>query len=243
MIGALPLPEPAMRPTVFTALLAGLVASAPALAAPDKPATPAGVQTGIFVYFADAGLFTRCSDGRRLPVAQEGANLALERAYATHRSQPTAPLAVSLAGHLETRPGPDGGSVEMLVVDRFDRALPGQGCPNTADLPTTRWTLESLPGSSVTLPDGPRTPSIQFDAERRRVTGTTGCNRMSGEYRSWGGTGLSILPLATTRMACPEMAVEAAFLQALSRATHRIQAADRLDLLANGVPVARFVAH
>ena len=232
-----------MRPTVFTALLAGLVASAPALAAPDKPATPAGVQTGIFVYFADAGLFTRCSDGRRLPVAQEGANLALERAYATHRSQPTAPLAVSLAGHLETRPGPDGGSVEMLVVDRFDRALPGQGCPNTADLPTTRWTLESLPGSSVTLPDGPRTPSIQFDAERRRVTGTTGCNRMSGEYRSWGGTGLSILPLATTRMACPEMAVEAAFLQALSRATHRIQAADRLDLLANGVPVARFVAH
>lgn len=232
-----------MRPTVFTALLAGLVASAPALAAPDKPATPAGVQTGIFVYFADAGLFTRCSDGRRLPVAQEGANLALERAYATHRSQPTAPLAVSLAGHLETRPGPDGGSVEMLVVDRFDRALPGQGCPNTADLPTTRWTLESLPGSSVTLPDGPRTPSIQFDAERRRVTGTTGCNRMSGEYRSWGGTGLSILPLATTRMACPEMAVESAFLQALSRATHRIQAADRLDLLANGVPVARFVAH
>lgn len=232
-----------MRPTLLAALLASLAASAPALAAPDSHAKPAGVQTGIFVYFADAGLFTRCSDGRRLPVAQEGANLALERAYAVHRNQPAAPLAVSLAGHLETRPGPDGGRVEMLVVDRFDRALPGQGCPNTADLPTTRWTLESLPGSSVTLPDGPRAPSIQFDAERRRVTGTTGCNRMSGEYRSWGGTGLSILPLATTRMACPEMAVESAFLQALSRATHRIQAADRLDLLANGVPVARFVAH
>jgi hypothetical protein len=127
------------------------------------------VQTGIFVLLADAGLFTRCSDGRRPPVAQEGATGA-GAGLRHHRSQPAAPLAVSLAGHLETRPGPDGGRVEMLVVDRFDRALPGQGCPNTADLPTTRWTLESLPGSSVTLPDGPRTPSIQFDAERRRVT-------------------------------------------------------------------------
>lgn len=231
-----------MRPTVLAAVLASLAASAPALAAPDRLAKPAKLQAGIFVYFADAGLFTRCSDGRRLPVAQEGASLALERAYAARRSQPAAPLAVRLAGHVETRPGPDGGSVEMLIVDRFDRALPGQGCPGAADLPTTRWTLESLPGSSVTLPDGPRAPSIQFDAERRRVTGTTDCNRMSGEYRSWGGTGLSILPLATTRMACPEMAVESAFLQALSRATHRIQAADRLDLLADGVPVARFVA-
>lgn len=232
-----------MRPTVLAVVLASLAASAPALAAPNRPPMPEAPQTGILVYFADAGLFTRCSDGRRLPVAQEGAYLALERAYAAHRSQPAAPLALSLAGHLETRPDPDGGSAEMLIVDRFDRALPGQGCPNTADLPTTRWTLESLPGSSVTLPDGPRTPSIQFDAERRRLTGTTGCNRMSGEYRSWGGTGLSILPLATTRMACPEMAVESAFLQALSRATHRIQAADRLELLADGVPVARFVAH
>lgn len=231
-----------MRATPLAALLAGFVTSAPVLAAPGGHTKPAGIQTGIFVYLADAGLFTRCSDGHRLPVAQAGANLALERAYAAHRSQPAAPLAVRLAGHLETRPGPDGGNIEMLVVDHFGRALPGQGCPNTADLPTTRWALESLPGSGVTLPDGPHTPSIQFDAERRRITGSTGCNRMNGEYRSWSGTGLSILPLATTRMVCPAKAVESAFLQALARATHRIQAADRLDLLADGVPVARFVA-
>ena len=56
-----------MRPTLLAALLASHAASAPALAAPDSHAKPAGLQTGIFVYFADAGLFTRCSDGRRLP--------------------------------------------------------------------------------------------------------------------------------------------------------------------------------
>ena len=122
---------------------------------PDSHAKLAGLQTGIFVSFR------RCRPVHPLQRWSSAAgrpgrrHLALERAYAVHRSQPAAPLAVSLAGHLETAPGPDGGSVEMLVVDRIDRALPGQDCPNTADLPTRAGPL-SLSGSSVTLPDGSR---------------------------------------------------------------------------------------
>lgn len=211
-----------------------------------RPLTPSPqpdtLQTGIVVHLADAGLITRCGDGRRLPVAQAGASLALEQAYLAHREQAGAPLAVSLVGHLETLPGPDGGSAEMLVVDRVDRPLPGQGCPGAPQLSTMRWSLESLPGSEAAIPSGPRTPWLQFDPTQRRLLGATGCNRLSGEYRSWGAAGLSLLSLATTRMACPASDVESAFLHALSRATHRIQAGNRLDLLADGVPVARFIA-
>ena len=64
-------------------------------------------------------------------------------------------------------------------------------------------------------------PFLQFKPEQGRLSGSTGCNRLNGEYRSWGAAGFTALPLATTRMACQgeRGEQEVRFLGALARAT------------------------
>ena len=84
---------------------------------------------GDYVYLADAGRFTDCASGASYPVAQVGESIALERAYTAARTQPGAPVLVSLRGHLEERPAMEGNRrVVYLVVDRFERASPDHEC-------------------------------------------------------------------------------------------------------------------
>ena len=84
---------------------------------------------GDYVYLADAGRFTDCASGASYPVAQVGESIALERAYTAARTQPGAPVLVSLRGHLEERPAMEGHRrVVHLVVDRFEGASPGHEC-------------------------------------------------------------------------------------------------------------------
>lgn len=204
---------------------------------------PSGPIDGIYIHFADAGLLTDCRSGKRVAVATEADNAALERAYLASAAQPGAPLWVSLLGHVENRPRQEGGGREdVLVVDRFARVEQGRGCARHAELHAARWKLVHLEGRPVTAEGTP--PFLQFKPEQGRLSGSTGCNRLNGEYRSWGSGGFTVLPLATTRMAChgERGEQEVRLLGALSRATHRIQAANSLELLADGLPLARFEA-
>ncbi|MCK6396569.1 META domain-containing protein [Zoogloea sp.] len=226
-----------MRPLLALSLI---LAAAPALGAGPNPSGPID---GIYIHLADAGMLTDCRSGRRVAVATEADNAALERAYLAGVAQPGAPLWVSLLGHVENRPRLEGGGREdVLVVDRFARVEQSRGCTRQIELNTARWKLVRLEGRPVSAEGIP--PFLQFNPEQGRLTGSTGCNRVNGEYRSWGPVGFTVLPLATTRMACPGAPAEqeTRFLDALSRATHRIQAGSSLELLANGLPVARFEA-
>ena len=226
-----------MRPFLALSLI---LAAAPTLGAGPNPSGPID---GIYIHFADAGLLTDCRSGKRVAVATEADNAALERAYLASAAQPGAPLWVSLLGHVENRPRLEGGGREdVLVVDRFARTEQGRGCARHAELHTARWKLVRLDGRPVATEGTP--PFLQFNPEQGRLTGSSGCNRLNGEYRSWGPNGFTVLPLATTRMACPGMLAEqeARFVGAVSRATHRIQAGTSLELLADGLPVARFEA-
>lgn len=95
------------------------------------PATDARVShmRGLFTYMADAALFEDCASGRRYPVSMEGDYLSAERAYLESRAEPGAPLLVSFSGHLVKRPPMEGdGTIDMIVVDQFDTALPGEEC-------------------------------------------------------------------------------------------------------------------
>lgn len=84
---------------------------------------------GLFIYMADAALFEDCASGQRYPVAMEADYISAERAYLEARSEPGAPLLVSFEGRLEPRPPMEGdGVVEMIVIDRFDAAHPGEDC-------------------------------------------------------------------------------------------------------------------
>lgn len=107
------------------------------------------------------------------------------------------------------------------------------------------WMLAELGDQPVAPGPDPRSdPQIQFDRANGRVSGSGGCNRMSGTYQR-SGNSLRLGQLAATKMACVDpqrSSNESAFFAALQSATnYRLQGPGRLALLdAGGRTVATF---
>ncbi|MEM1363884.1 MAG: META domain-containing protein [Pseudomonadota bacterium] len=78
------------------------------------------------------------------------------------------------------------------------------------------WVLTSLNGSS---PDVEVTLTLGSDGT---VSGNSGCNRYTGRNNAELPQ-LALGPMASTRMACPELELEATFLAALMKATEAIE--------------------
>lgn len=104
----------------------------------------------------------------------------------------------------------------------------------------TEWQLIQLGGKSVRPEEG--TFSLQFDAEKQTVSGTGACNRLSGNYTTGERRALSIGPLASTRMTCPDMDRERDYAEALEATTHYDMDGPMLLLLSNGELRAVFQA-
>lgn len=120
------------------------------------------------------------------------------------------------------------------------RGAPAQPAAGSGDpLSGTSWTVTSYVGA-----DGAAQQSvagvetlIAFDAGR--VSGTAGCNRLTGSY-TVDGPSLAFGPLASTMMACPEpqMAQEQAVFNAMGQTATYELAGDQLILKdASGVTV------
>lgn len=133
------------------------------------------------------------------------------------------------------RAAPAIGLIALLL------ALPAAGCAmGSPDGPVAAgqaaapgfedaaWRLAEMDGKTV--PAGPREAYLHFDSASGRVSGSSGCNRIAGPYRR-DGSGLTLGPLASTRMACPDGAAEARFLAALERTAGYRQDGRRLTLL------------
>jgi copper homeostasis protein (lipoprotein) len=208
---------------------------------------------GMYRYVADAGSFVECITGRRMGVAQEGANATLEAAYGKAKrvdgASGTGPaneeVKVFVDGRLAVRRNSDTGVEQTtLVVDRFVRAAPGETCaPLFAAWPieTTAWRATQLAG----MPAG---RGIERDAQLTldgagRVAGSDGCNRVIGSY-TLTGDAIAFGPLAGTRMACAGTAdLERAFRDALRDSTQWRITGDLLDLFdVSGKRLARFQA-
>jgi heat shock protein HslJ/uncharacterized lipoprotein NlpE involved in copper resistance len=195
---------------------------------------------GTFTYMADAARYVDCLTGQSLPVAMTADYLALERAYLAARTVPGAALLVTLEGHMEMRPAMEGDAlVETLVVERFEKAWPGESCGPTIESKT--WQLIELPGQSLAVIGPERAPSLVFDGATKRASGSAGCNRFNGTYEL-SGNSLRFGPLATTRMMCPPeiMAVEDAMLKALAAGLTWSLQDGTLVLTREGQVVARF---
>jgi len=111
-------------------------------------------------------------------------------------------------------------------------------------LDKTYWRLAEVEDLSVPAGAGRRQPHIQFDPEKKRVTGYSGVNIFSGGYDTTGG-GLRMTQMASTRRAGPPelMELETAFLKALSATRSYRVDGDKLELLDSGGRVlARFEA-
>jgi copper homeostasis protein (lipoprotein) len=203
---------------------------------------------GMFSYMADAGFFTECSTGQRWPVAQEAGNATLEREYMKVRKDPGGPVMVSLEGRVAMRPRMEGAGLQpTLVPERFIGAFPGESCgprPVTARFETAFWRLTRLGEDPVLSKDPAREPGLSFDAAARRVSGSGGCNRITGSYTRTGTDGLTFGRMAGTMMACADgMEVEAAFLKALARVKSYNILGSILELYDEaGTLVARFEA-
>jgi putative lipoprotein len=100
------------------------------------------------------------------------------------------------------------------------------------------WRLEQLGGEAVAPSGDPqRDAQVQFDRRNGRVTGSGGCNRVTGTFER-NGSALKLNQLAATRMACADparSANEAQFFAALQSTTsYRLQGPSRMSLLDSG---------
>ncbi len=108
----------------------------------------------------------------------------------------------------------DGGIYEFEPLGRQASATTRAAPP----LEGTYWKLIRLGDVSVAAPSSKREPHLTLDAQARRVTGSGGCNRVTGSYEV-NGDRLSFSRMARTKMACVDgMENETDFLKALEQA-------------------------
>ncbi len=166
---------------------------------------------GMFRYLADTATFTECLTGRTMPVAMEANFLDLDRAYRALDKSPGQAFLVTVEGRIAERDRTLGqGTQDTLVVDRFRRFWPKEGCgPRYAEAPFegTRWKLVQMGGYAVLPGVSPQEASLSFDAATRRLSGSTGCNRVGAGYTMDAGV-VRLTPPVITRMACPAAAMQ-----------------------------------
>lgn len=108
----------------------------------------------------------------------------------------------------------------------------------TSPLAGTRWQLVELNAQAVTA-DPPLT--LQFSEQADTVSGHSGCNTFRGgvawqDHERW-----ALGPLASTRMACPDMGLELRYLEALQESDSYHLEGDTLKLFrARMAPLAVF---
>ncbi len=140
----------------------------------------------------------------------------------------------SLAVSQAPQPGPQPGAQTQVT----QAPLP------TPKLAYTRWKLIQIGGIPVTPADYQHDPFIILQSQSHRLTGSGGCNRLTGSYSLEDTDTIVFSGLASTRMACAKgMDLEQKFTDNLEQVkTWKIDG-QQLDLLSgDGSPMARFQA-
>ena len=96
------------------------------------------------------------------------------------------------------------------------------------------WNIVEVRGEPVAADRQPA-PYIEFDYAQGRISGNSGCNRMMGSFQAdtlQPGT-LTFGPIASTRMACPDMSLERNILESLAevRSFEAVCGPDKNDTL------------
>ena len=126
--------------------------------------------------------------------------------------------------------------VITLMIAALTATLLGGCCAcrkgkNNLPLVGTEWQLKRLMGRDYTFDKGIFTFTFNDKGE---VAGKGACNRFFGSYTTSKTGALTISGIGSTRMACPDMATETAFIELLERATHYEIDGNMLLILCNG---------
>ena len=98
-----------------------------------------------------------------------------------------------------------------------------------------QWKLVELYGSPVKASNA----YLEFDLDQKRMTGNAGCNRMFGGFEI-SGRQIAFSNIATTRLACSDMAAETALLVALRSIDRFRLSGNTLELSKGRTVVIRF---
>jgi len=217
----------------------------PPVATTNVTRTPPSQQLrGMYSYMADAGWFVDCLSGVRMPVAQKGDNQALEIAYTNTRSMPGAPMLATVHGRVESLLPMEGHeALPTLIVEKFI-AVEDLGCSgpsSTAELENTYWKLMSLYSSLVKTPEGAREIHLVLTRSTRRLSGFSGCNRITGGYQL-DAEKIKFSGIAGTMMACTTgMDIERRIHEMLPRVAGWKISGETLQLTdSRGTPIATF---
>ncbi|MGK7294598.1 MAG: META domain-containing protein, partial [Candidatus Wenzhouxiangella sp. M2_3B_020] len=210
------------------------------------PIRPELRMRGMYSYLADAATFMECRTGRRMPVAQEAANIELERGYLNVDPAPAEGLLAVITGRIVQRQPMDGSVPEPTVVPlAFHAVRPGETCGtpfSRAELKDTYWKLTRMGDESIIPIVEAREPHIVLNADGG-MTGSDGCNQLRAGYAIDGDT-IGFGEIATTRMACPQGEEQARqFRTALDRVSRYRVVGSHLELFNEaGEMLARFEA-
>jgi hypothetical protein len=95
----------------------------------EKPEGPSKRYTGMLMYYADAGVFTDCADGKTYSVATgQGAWLACEKALQRMKKSGPDPALVVIDGTMIKNTEAEGREY-LLKVTRFVTGSADGGCP------------------------------------------------------------------------------------------------------------------
>ena len=204
--------------------------------------------SGLFIYMADAPVITLCADGSRMPVAMEGDFRALQAAYMNAQPPFGKALLASVEGRIATRPSMEESlpPLDTLVVERFISLSPQGSCggaPGNRPLRGTYWKLVRLGEAPVEVSVGQAEPQLVFASDALQVSGSGGCNRITGGF-TLADDRLHLGPLAATMMACVNgMEQEQRFLKSLNHVQRYRISGQQLELLdGSGAVLARFEA-
>jgi uncharacterized lipoprotein YbaY/heat shock protein HslJ len=202
---------------------------------------------GLYRYMADAASFMDCASGDQFPVVPEGEGPALQAAYVAARAVPgEAQLAAVQARIVMRAPEPGLAPRPALQVERVIGLSAQTSCAApaaSATLENTYWKLTSLRGRPVVVAERQREPHLILQRALRRVVGSGGCNRLSGNY-TLDSERLVFSRAAGTLMACRDgMEQERAFLDTLAQVTSWRVDGQRLTLLdERAAPLLQFEA-
>lgn len=94
----------------------------------------------------------------------------------------------------------------------------------------TKWQLVTINGNTITASPNTQTPSLEFDTNKKIISGNGGCNSYGLSYELK-GQNLSFTNIIHTEMACDALDTEVLFFQKLSEVKTFASKQDILQLM------------